>query len=326
MPVYNAEKYLDKSIKSVLEQTEKDYELILVNDGSTDKSLDICKKWQNRYPDVIRVIDKENSGSLFTRRRCLEESKGDYLYIMDADDTLVNKDMLKIIKSTIIQYTCDLVFFNCITNKNSKDRYLNLSFKNNDIFEKESLAELYKQLLIGSSLNTLWSKVFSRKLVDWNEKYNKYSYVTNGTDMFQSIPIISNANKAVYIDKCFYCYTLAEKSESIIHTFKPTVYQSLRCNFIRLKEYSEKWLYGVDNKEELLKIRFMNSASTSAMKIRLDKKLSKKECIEYLKEISNDEMFREMFTLKGISFPRKVIVLLLYLKILSPIFFISKLI
>ena len=86
VPVYNAEKYLDRCINSILSQTFSDFELILVDDGSTDKSLEICNNWKAKFPDKIKVVHKANSGSLFTRRICLFESAGEYLYVMDADD------------------------------------------------------------------------------------------------------------------------------------------------------------------------------------------------------------------------------------------------
>ena len=95
IPVYNASMYLDECISSIMSQTEDDYELILVDDGSKDNSIEICRKWRELYPDTIRVIEKDNSGSLLTRRKCIEESKGEFLYIMDADDYLMDIDALK---------------------------------------------------------------------------------------------------------------------------------------------------------------------------------------------------------------------------------------
>lgn len=85
VPVYNAGKKLRKCIESVLKQTFIDFELILVNDGSTDHSLEVC----NRYAvkdTRIKVISKVNEGSILTRRRGIEESKSDYIMFVDADD------------------------------------------------------------------------------------------------------------------------------------------------------------------------------------------------------------------------------------------------
>jgi len=85
MPVYNAEKYLAKAIESILEQTFKDFEFIITNDGSTDGSLDIMRKYA-AVDDRIRVIDRENRGLIYTRNEGLNASTGQFIALMDADD------------------------------------------------------------------------------------------------------------------------------------------------------------------------------------------------------------------------------------------------
>ena len=85
MPVYNAEKYLDESIQSILNQTYKDFEFIIVNDGSTDKSLDIIKKYQ-KTDDRIVLIDRENKGLVFSLNEGISIAQGKYIARMDADD------------------------------------------------------------------------------------------------------------------------------------------------------------------------------------------------------------------------------------------------
>ena len=204
MPVYNASKYIDNAIQSVINQTESDYELILIDDGSSDDSLEKCKKWQSEYPEKIRVIKKENTGSLLTRRRCMSESKGDFLYIMDADDYLLSNKMLEEIKKIIISSGCDMVFFNATNDLKSKNKLFEFPFNDNDLFTEKNLTKLYKYLFHGQGLNPLWNKIFSKKIVDWDIDYSMYDYITNGTDLFQSLAIINNSKKALYIDSIYY--------------------------------------------------------------------------------------------------------------------------
>ena len=87
IPVYNTSKYLDECLASVLCQTEKDYEIVLVDDGSTDGSGALCDRYAARYPH-IRVIHKENEGLMMTRRRGFQEALGDYFICLDSDDAL----------------------------------------------------------------------------------------------------------------------------------------------------------------------------------------------------------------------------------------------
>jgi len=86
MPVYNAETYLAEAIESALAQRFRDFEIVLVNDGSTDASGAIAHDHAARHPGRIRVIDQQNSGLPVARNRGLEEARGDYFALLDADD------------------------------------------------------------------------------------------------------------------------------------------------------------------------------------------------------------------------------------------------
>ena len=117
IPVYNTSKYLDECINSVLSQTEKDFEIVLLNDGSTDNSGDICDSYAEKYPDFIRVIHKENEGLMMTRRRGFKEAKGDYFICLDSDDYLRDNNALLKIKKMIVEKGCDLVVYNYLAEK-----------------------------------------------------------------------------------------------------------------------------------------------------------------------------------------------------------------
>ena len=88
VPVYNTRDYLAACLDSVLLPGAEDYEIIVVNDGSTDDSGEICAEYERRYPDLIRVITTENSGLGAARNVGLEAARGDYLLFLDSDDSL----------------------------------------------------------------------------------------------------------------------------------------------------------------------------------------------------------------------------------------------
>lgn len=91
IPIYNAGRVLGRTIDSVLNQglASSEYEIILVNDGSIDNSLEICKAFAEKYPDIIKVLSKENEGVSKARNLGMKHALGDYLYFMDADDYLM---------------------------------------------------------------------------------------------------------------------------------------------------------------------------------------------------------------------------------------------
>ena len=94
MPVYNGEKYLEKTCLNLSKQTLTDIELICVNDGSTDNSLNILEKLADKY-DFIKIINQENQGSGVARNNGIENAIGEYIAFLDADDIYVDVDALE---------------------------------------------------------------------------------------------------------------------------------------------------------------------------------------------------------------------------------------
>ena len=310
VPVYNAGRYLDICIQSIMEQSYQDFELILCDDGSRDNSLSICRDWAARYPDCIRVIAKENTGSLLTRRRCLEEAKGSYIYIMDADDRLTAADALETIKKTIDSTGCDMLFFNC--SSEGRERYFDFPFEDMEIFEGSRKEKIYRYLIRKNGLNPLWNKVFRRELVDWDEDYTALTHVTNGTDYFQSIPIVCHAKRICFLNRSLYFYRTEQNAESIVHKFRDTIYISGKTNFLRLRDYAAQWEF--TDKDSLLRTACMYSVSTAVYKARLLGKSEAARKEAYIRTIAEDDLIREYFTLAGLPMARKIIVLLVRMR------------
>ena len=109
---YNIESYISKAINSVLKQDFDNYELILVNDGSVDKTLEILKKYENKNKDKIRVIDNgRNLGLGKSRNIAIKQAKGEYIVHLDGDDTMYEKETLSKIDKTIGNENIDLIYF-----------------------------------------------------------------------------------------------------------------------------------------------------------------------------------------------------------------------
>ncbi len=111
IPVYNVENYLDKCIQSVVSQTYTDFELILIDDGSTDSSGSICEKWLIKDKRII-VIHQKNAGAAAARNIGIKESKGDYIIFLDSDDWWLNNKVLQTIVDSIGERNVDVLSFN----------------------------------------------------------------------------------------------------------------------------------------------------------------------------------------------------------------------
>ena len=94
IPVYNAEKYLDRCLNSILEQTYNNFELILIDDFSTDKSQEICKEFTKKDSRISLLVNEVNKGVSFTRNKGIYEAKGEFITFIDSDDW-VNKTYLE---------------------------------------------------------------------------------------------------------------------------------------------------------------------------------------------------------------------------------------
>ena len=311
--VYNAEKYVDRCIRSVIEQTEKDYELVIVDDGSTDNSPVICEKWASEYPELIRFVKSKNQGSLLARRKCFFEAKGDYFYFIDADDYIIDSNFLSNAKKRIKDSECDMLFFNATDNNNMSPRFP-YNFNDFEVFENEDLIKIY-DLVVNRSFNSLWTKIFKRSVLDWNNNYDEYKKISNGTDGFQMLPIVFNCSKIVYWNNVAYFYQVDNNSNSIIHKFNSRYYYSVRKMFERLRFYiNSNKLIPPGYYDEQLRIRWLNSVVSAVYKVRQSNPEEKDKIISYLKEIRNDNLLAEYYTkhrINKLSVSRKVILKLL---------------
>ena len=106
--VYNSEKYISKCLDSILEQTYKDYEILIVNDGSKDNSQKIINEYKNKYPEKIISIEQENKGVSETRNESIKRANGEYIMFIDNDDYL-DKDYIETFVNEIEKKDYDIV-------------------------------------------------------------------------------------------------------------------------------------------------------------------------------------------------------------------------
>lgn len=140
IPVYNAEQYIDKCIESVINQTLQEIEIILINDGSTDKSKEKCEKWINERKN-IQLINKKNGGQGEARNIGLEYAKGNCIFFLDADDYLP-KNSLEILYSNITKNNADVVCGTSVSVFKNKEQK-----KNEMLSNKEQLIISGKQFI-----------------------------------------------------------------------------------------------------------------------------------------------------------------------------------
>ena len=171
IPIYNMEKSIENTVTSLLKQTYQNYEIILVDDGSKDRSGEICDYLANKNADYIKTIHTKNCGSGPARNTGIDIASGDYIYFPDADD-LVDERALEILSKVIYKKRVDLVVFGYkIIDRNDNDifikKYSNKEFKGKDIRNYYiNFCSMYAEYGIQGAP---WNKIFKLDLIKRNE-------------------------------------------------------------------------------------------------------------------------------------------------------------
>lgn len=200
VPIYNTEKYLDNCIESIINQSYKNLDIILVNDGSTDKSKSICEKWM-KNDSRIRIINQENMGAAMAKNTGLDSVKGDLFVILDSDDILYEKNIeilykyMKKVNADIIEgsYTIDINEFNNVSIKYDDNKYI-------EIFNTE---DALKELIISRKFHqTPWNKIYKTDLLK-NIRFPKGRYID---DEYWTYKLFANAETVASLDNITYYY------------------------------------------------------------------------------------------------------------------------
>lgn len=205
IPVYNVEKYLEKCLCSVLSQDFNDFEIVLVNDGSTDHSASICQRFA-QADSRIKYYDKANEGLLLTRRFSIKRASGDYILFLDSDDYW-ESGILSKLNQIIETKNPDLICyrFRRITddgNPISEDVGV---FKDGTLFDAQNKEVFLAQFVKSPRLNPLWSKCARSSIVDKEADYSRFED-KKGEDLLQSIALVRNADTILYLDDVFVNY------------------------------------------------------------------------------------------------------------------------
>ena len=221
-PVYKVEQYLPECIESVLGQTYGNFEFILVDDGSPDRSGEICDEYAKR-DSRIRVFHKPNGGLMHTRRYALERAQGDYYVFLDSDDYL-SLDTLETLSRYISETGVDCVIYGFEWLRPEGTSHIKCSSYDcgRVITDKR---ELYNIVFNDEAYNSLWRKCAKASCFDGRD-HSRYYHIKRGEDLLQSLEILENAGSFLFIPETLYCYRV--NPASITHSDS---YEGYRANF-----------------------------------------------------------------------------------------------
>ena len=221
IPVYNAEKTLSYCLDSILNQTDQDFEIILVNDGSVDKSQEIIERYKKKYPNKIKAYTQKNSGIATTRNNGIKYSSGKYLFFIDNDD-YIDPNYVETFVNEIEERKCDVV-----------------------IGGYRRVTEEGKILYLKQPIDSPWSKYMF--ITPWGRVYRKDALVKNNISFLnlnigEDVGLNINANLKLKVETIPYTgYNWVDKKTSTSNTLHKGMKKNV--DFIplleKIKEYSK---------------------------------------------------------------------------------------
>ena len=268
VPVYNVEEYLKQCLDSILEQTFSDYEVILVNDGSTDNSGLICQEYAEK-DSRIRYFEKENGGLSDARNYGIEQAQGEYLTFVDSDDFL-DKMHLNVLYTALVSNNVDISIVNYANYQTSTATFYLHTF--GEYYEKNySSEELLDNLAIlernDLSFSTIWGKLYKRSVFS----FLRFPKGVIGEDVALIYKIYTQVDKIVYAHKDTYIYRendsgitkskiyplvtaqlnhIAERLALLsIMGYDVTRHFDRYITFLKITEYNMRMIWGMEDTE-----------------------------------------------------------------------------
>lgn len=199
IPVYNVENYIERCISSVLKQTFKEIEIIVVNDGSTDNSLEICKKYENEDSRIV-LISQLNGGLSDARNTGIKKAKFPYITFLDSDDW-IDETFIEVLYSSLINYNADIsiVEYDVVYKEKAKKKLRNNNRKVQIYNNIEAMTELFLDKRIK---NYAWAKMYKKSLFN-DIVYPKGVYFE---DVYTTYKLFYKSNKIVKINQVLLHY------------------------------------------------------------------------------------------------------------------------
>ena len=286
VPIYNVEKYIHKCVDSIIAQTYKNIEIILVDDGSTDHCPVICDEYAES-DSRIKVVHKENGGLMSARQAGLKAATGEYVGFVDGDDW-IEPDMYENFADVINKYKPDMAlcefYFSYPEKRSPSNQKLSGTF-----YKKADLeTEIYPTMLFNNTFYSFgifpccWSKVFKRTLLE-KCLYPVTPEIRIGEDAAFTYPCLLEAESMAYIDKCLYNYRV--NPESMTKAYSKDMENTILIPYEILKNSFSKYEYDLSDQLHyyliyLVNMMIRNEANPNNDKSVKEKKLTLKNFMD----------------------------------------------
>ncbi|MCH1624887.1 glycosyltransferase family 2 protein [Ferdinandcohnia quinoae] len=300
MPVYNVEKYIEKSIRSVLSQSYKSFELIIIIDGSPDKSGEIAEEFA-KYDNRVKVYYKDNGGLSDARNYGMQHAKGKYIYFLDSDD-YIEGNLLEVAINALEENDQDLIVFGFFADfEDIQQRVIKTTVTNPDkgVFSKENMDRFVIKENFYNYIGYAWNKLYKFSII----KENNIQF-TKGLSLIEDIEfnyhVLNRINRIGFLDQALYHYMQRPRITLVNAKYKDFYELKLRAANLKLNLLQE-WKF----KDEFIInqrfILYMSVLDSTFRNISLNKELSLK-----LKRSEITRIINQYTTLKNSFCPNSI--------------------
>ena len=295
MPVYKVEEYVGKAIESIQAQTLTEWEFFAVDDGSPDKSGEICEAYAAKDPR-IKVIHKENGGAPSARNVAIDMAKGEYMYFLDSDDwaePTMLEDMYNLAKRDNAQLVVAGFFIDTYYNDTEyrQDHY----WVDDAVYsDKESFRKNSYQLFDKNLLYTPWNKLYEAKYILENKLYFPK---TLWDDFPFNVSVVRNIERVTVTSKQYYHF-IRKRAESETAAYKPVMYEKREEEHGWMVDLYQEWGLDDEASREMIARRYVERFIGCVENLTNPKcELSYSEKRKQVKEMLSKEHLKESLKL-----------------------------
>lgn len=272
IPVYNVEKYINRCLKSVISQNYNDLEIIVIDNGSTDRSGSICDSYANEYAN-ISVYHIENHGVGSARNFGLSKARGEFIYFVDSDDYLVG-NLFAEFEDKLAPDLDLLVFsyYNSFEQDMTERNRTKKSLPYSGSYDKYNFSKIFKDLFLSDMLYTVWNKFYRREFLIENDiSFEKYEL---GEDVRFNLNVYRNVNKVYLSQDSYYVYVIGRKG-SAMSGYNPKRLQYQLQELKLVDSLLKDWHIDSSNLDNIVKARILmsNIYNISKQKLAVTKKV-----------------------------------------------------
>ena len=330
LPVFNVEKYLDRCLKSVTEQTYKNLDIILVDDGSTDSSSAKCDQWAEK-DNRIRVIHKNNAGLGRARNTGIDYAKGEYIYFLDSDDYITDTAIEKMLEDAT-KHGSEIVLFGFSrVNKNGEVIFSSIPHPQKNYYSDSEICDIILPNLFGEGCEiennmglwgSAWTSLFSMELINrtgWkfaSERDYISEDVYSFLDLYSSVKAVSVLSESLY----YYC----ENESSLSLTYRKERVERINTWIFECLNLCDTNQYPISVRNSLFSMYYSNIiGAMKTMVLALDKK----NALAELRRILSDKKTKENLSRINFRFEalkRRILLVAMKNRAILPVYYFIK--